>query len=90
MQAVAERYKAALPDSGGADADEEARCCALLAAAALACSKKQPDLAVASRGRAGRCPARSIDSLWAKAELAFRRGWWREAQTNSRARSTSR
>jgi len=57
--------------------------CALVATA-LACSKKQPDLSALPKG-APAAPAvsgASIDTLWAKAELAFRRGWWREAQTD--------
>lgn len=53
----------------------------LLASATLACGKKQPDLAVLPAGGPA-VSAQSIDSLWGKAELAFRRGWWHEAQTN--------
>ena len=51
----------------------------LLAAATLACSKKQPDLSVLPAG-APAVSGATIDSLWAKADLAFRRGWWHEAQ----------
>jgi outer membrane protein assembly factor BamD len=51
----------------------------LLAVATLACSKKQPNLAVLPPG-APAVSGASIDSQWAKAELAFRRGWWHEAQ----------
>src|SRR4029077_13689640 len=51
----------------------------LLAAVTLACSKKQPDLSVLPAGAPAVSGAR-IDSQWAKAALAFRRGWWHDAQ----------
>ena len=53
----------------------------VLAAASLACSRKQPDISVLPQGTAP-VSGQAIDSLWAKTELAFRRGWWREAQTD--------
>jgi outer membrane protein assembly factor BamD len=47
----------------------------------VACAKKQPNLAGLPPG-APAVSSQSIDSLWAKADLAFRRGWWHEAQTS--------
>ena len=51
----------------------------VLALTTLACSKKQPNLAALPPG-APAVSGATIDSLWAKAELAYRRGWWHEAQ----------
>jgi outer membrane protein assembly factor BamD len=53
----------------------------MLAVASLACAKKQPDLSALPAG-APAISGQTIDSLWAKSELAFRRGWWRSAQTD--------
>ncbi len=54
----------------------------LLALSLVACHKKQPDLAALPKGPAAPAmSAEQIDTLWMKAELAFRRGWWRDAQT---------
>lgn len=46
-----------------------------------ACAKKQPNYTALPQG-ALQVSGAAIDSLWAKTELAFHRGWWREAQTD--------
>lgn len=47
--------------------------------AVAACSKKPPAYTVMPQTAPAMSSA-AVDTLWAKAELAFRRGWWHETQ----------